>query len=321
MNKIDIGGPNEPRHSGKIYLANEGAVSNQFLSEALTQYAVGWKSEEGKLEAVINALCGAPITVSKRFSFKKADNAKAFMAADADEDIRAIGGEFKRIELPGTTVDSHTQSKGLTLRIDRDELNDDPEAEQKAVAYLKTVLLRSEAIRAFALLNAAATNAAKAWGTATPADADADVIEAIIAGADDAGAAPNSVFFGATAFQKRFLTLRASSNASVGNGALLSLDQLAGLYGVEKVNVCSERYEAASGKSTVLSTNLVLCYNATASGMKDDPANIKRFVTRMGGADFGVYRVERPEGVDVTVAHQSRILVSNAKGVRKLTIS
>ena len=310
---------------GMVYLANEGAVSNQFLSEALTQYSVGWTSPEGRLEALLRVLTGEPVAVGKRFSFKKQDNAKAFAAVENDEDVRAIGADFKRVTVQGSTVDAHTVSKGLTMRIDRDEANDDPAAEQNAVAYLKTVLLRGEIIRAFTGLSGAATGGnavSKTWGTGdNAADADADVMAHLQTLAGDSGLLPNRVFFGATAWQKRFTTLRASANSAVAGGATLAPEQLAGLYGVDSVHVCNERYQASSGKSTLLSNNLVLLFNAQSSGIRDDPSNIKRFVTKVAGQDFAVFREEKAAFIDITVAHQSLIAVTSALGAGKITVS
>ena len=309
---------------GQVFLANEGAVDNQFLSEALTQYSVGWKSPDGKLEATLRALTGEPIVVPKRFSFKKMDNAKAFASVENDEDVRAIGADFKRVTVQGTTVDSHTVSKGLTMRIDRDELNDNPQAEQDAVAYLKTVLLRGDIIRAFAGLNGAATggNATTGtWTAAAKADADAEILAHLQTLADDSGLLPNRVFFGATAFAKRFTTMRASDAVAVSNGAALTPEQLAGLYAVDTVNVCNERYQTGSGKSTLVSNNVVLLFNAQGSGVKDDPSNIKRFVTKVAGSTDAVFREEHAAGVDVTVAHQSLIAITSGLGVGKITVS
>lgn len=312
--------------SGKIYLANEGAVGNQFLSEALTQYSVGWTSQNGVLEKILDELCGAPVTVSKRFSFKMMDDKKAFAAAESDEDVRAIGGEFKRITVMGKTVDSHTLSKGLSVRIDRDELNDDPEAEQKAVALLRTILLRAEIIRAFNGLAGAATGSlaqTATWSTGeNKKDADADVLQLLLDCTGAAGLVPNRVYFGPTAWQKRFLTLRAAGQSSeVASSAMLTKEQLAGVYGVSSVDVCNERFQSGTSKAPLLTTNLVLAFNAQQSGLKDDPSNIKRFVTKVNGADFAVFREEHAAGVDVTVAHQSRIIVTSSLGVGKLTIS
>ena len=210
------------------------------------------------------------------------------------------------------------------MRIDRDELNDNPQAEQDAVAYLKTLLLRGDIIRAFAGLNGAATGGkaiTATWTAAAKADADAAILAHLQTLADDSGLLPNRVFFGATAFAKRFTTMRASDAVAVSNGAALTPEQLAGLYAVDTVNVCNERYQTGSGKSTLVSNNVVLLFNAQGSGVKDDPSNIKRFVTKVNGQDFAVFREEKAAGVDVTVAHQSLIAITSGLGVGKITAS
>lgn len=323
-NPFGILGANEPLKAGQIRLANEAAVNNQFLSDALTQYSVGWTSPGGVLEAILETLTGAPVIVPKRFSFKKADNKKAFAAVEADEDVRAIGADFKRVTVQGETVDAHTVSKGLTIRVDRDELNDDPEAEQKAVAYLRTVLLRGEIVRAFTGLSTAATggNATTGtWTAAAKADADAEILAHLQTLADDAGLLPNRIFFGSTAWSKRITTMRASESPAVSMGSTFTREQLAGFYAVDSVHVCNERFQSGTGKATLLSNNLVLLFNAQRSGLKDDPSNIKRFVTKVAGSTDAVFREEHAAGVDVTVAHQSLIAITSSLGIGKITIS
>ena len=325
MNPFNILASGAAAKPGQVFLANEGAVDNQFLSEALTQYSVGWKSPDGKLEATLKALTGEPIIVPKRFGFKKMDNAKAFAAVENDEDVRAIGADFKRVTVESETVDTHTVSKGLTMRIDRDELNDNPQAEQDAVAYLRTLLMRGEIVRAFAGLSGAATGGnaiSKTWGTGdNAADADSDILLHLQTLADDAGLIPNRIWFGSTAWTKRFTTLRAAPNSSVAASALLTPEQLAGLAAVDSVNVCNERYQTRTGKQTLLSNNLVLLFNAQTSGIKDDPSNIKRFVTKVNGQDFAVFREEKAAFLDITVAHQSLIAITSSLGIGKITVS
>ena len=325
MNPFNILAPSADHKAGMVYLANEGAVASQFLSEALTQYSVGWTSPEGKLETLLKVLTGEPVVVSKRFEFKKMDNAKAFATVENDADVRAMGADFKRVTVSGTTVDAHTISKGLTLRVDRDELNDNPQAEQDAVAYLKTILLRAEIIRAFTGLSGAATGGlagSGTWGTGDSAvDADAAIMALLQTCANDSGLLPNRAFYGATAWQKRFTTLRAASNSAVAMSATLTPEQVAGLMALDSVHVCNERYQTASGKATLLTNNLVLLFNAQTSGIKDDPSNIKRFVTKVNGQDFAVFREEKAAGVDVTVAHQSLIAITSSLGVGKYTVS
>ncbi|MDY3228391.1 MAG: hypothetical protein SOW92_01950, partial [Kiritimatiellia bacterium] len=83
-----------------------------------------------------------------------------------------------------------------------------------------------------------------------------------------------------------------------------------------------DRYQAsANAKNALLSDNLVLAYNTQTSGIKDDPSNIKRFVTKVNGSDYAVFREEKAAGIDITVAHQSRIIITSGLGIGTLTIS
>ena len=65
----------------------------------------------------------------------------------------------------------------------------------------------------------------------------------------------------------------------------------------------------------------MLLFNAQRSGIKDDPSNIKRFVTKVAGSDWAVFREEHAAGVDVTVAHQSLIAITSSLGIGKVTVS
>ena len=307
---------------GRAVLANEAAFNATFFSKPLTDFAVGFKSDEKKVDDLL-AFLAPKVRTTRKFQYKVADNADAFAVVSDDSDVRALGGQFKTVATTGNIVDSHTVSKGLTMRVDRDELNDDPEAEQKAVAYLRTVLLRAEIIRALTGLKGAASNTAKTWGTgANKADADADIMAMLKACGDAAGLLPNTVLFGPAAWQKRFLTLRDSANSAVAQSATLTLEQIAGLYGVRTVKRIEDRYQAsANAKNALLSDNLVLAYNTQTSGIKDDPSNIKRFVTKVNGSDYAVFREEKAAGIDITVAHQSRIIITSSLGIGTLTIS
>ena len=302
----------------KVAFANENAFADTFLSQPLTEYSVGWRQEHAELEQLLEFL--APkVRAARRFEFRVANSKAAFAAAENGQDIRALGAEFNVYRETGDIVQGKTLSKGLTKVLDKDEIHDNPMAEEEAVAEIMSILYRSEIIRAFGVLNAAATNAAKTWSAGT--DADSDLIAAISAGGDDAGLNPNRVLFGQTAWQKRVLALRGSEKA--GGFASAGLDEagLAGLLGIDEVMVCKQRYQGGSGKTALVTNNLVLAYNAQAGAGRNDPSNVKRFVTPTAGGDFAVFREEKPATVAVTVAHYSNVVLTSSAGVRKLTIS
>jgi hypothetical protein len=56
--------------------------------------------------------------------------------------------------------------------------------------------------------------------------------------------------------------------------------------------------------------------------MKDEPANIKRFVTPIdGGSTFRVYSDEHSKFTDLTVEHYSNVVLTSKEGIRKLSVS
>src|SRR5688500_17938759 len=77
--------------AGQICLANEARFTSACASEALTAYSVGW-TDQNNIEKTLDFLF-PPVQVTRRFEFKKADNAESFLS-EAD-DIRAIGADFK----------------------------------------------------------------------------------------------------------------------------------------------------------------------------------------------------------------------------------
>ncbi len=311
-------GSNAP---GLVCLANESRFNASFLSTPLTAYTLGWASGED-LEKLLEFL--APeVPVSRRFSYKKAVNSDQFMGEADDSDIRAIGAEFKRVTYGGSEAEGKTHNKGLTVRLDLDEESDDPMMEERQTAMLMKRLLRMEIRRAVALLDAAAVNANSTWGAAAPVDADMELVQDLVTGCDSSGVRDNRVSIGDNAWSKRMLTLRAGDNAGAVANAGFTPEQLASFLQVDQVMICKERVQQTkTAKANLLGANAVYMFNAQSGAGKDDPSNVKRFVTPMGGGKFRVYRQEvTSKLIDITVEHYSNIICTSTLGIRKRTVS
>lgn len=306
---------------GAVCLANEARFNASFLSTPLTGYTVGWSSGDG-LEELLE-MFAPECPTSRRFSYKKAINADQFLGESDDSDIRAIGAEFKRVTYTGTEAEAKTYNKGLTVRIDLDEEADDPMTEERCTAALMKRLLRMEIRRAVGLVDAASTDTASTWGAATPVDADMEIVGDLVLAADASGVRPNRVAYGDNVWSKRMLTMRAGANAGCLANAGFSPEQLAAFLQVDKVMICKERIQATkTTKAGLLGSNKVYMFNAQSGAGKDDPSNVKRFVTRMGGGKFQVYRQEvTSKLIDITVEHYSNIVCTSTLGMRKRTVS
>lgn len=299
---------------GIIYAANEARFTSQNYSEPLTQYTVGWKDPEN-LDALLDALAPS-VPVGRRFEFKKADNAQAFLSET--DDVRAIGSSFKRVEYSGSSVNEKTLNKGLTIRLDKDDMLDDME-EERSVGRLMSRLSRNELRRALSLIDAASTNAAKTWGsTANP---DGDIRAALKLGADASGIRPNVVAFAEGAADLRLDVYEAQNTPYAGRAASMTPMELAAKYMVDLVQIVKARYQsAASTKSGVQTALTVLLYLAYQGAGKDDPSNVKRFVTPVG-TRYRVFRKESDKFIDLSVEHYSNTVITSTLGIRKLTVS
>ena len=315
--KTDSGG-HLPKN--EIHLANEARFTQEFYSEPLTEYLVGWKDPNNIEQTLENV---APsVQVPRRFEFKMADNSEAFLAEF--DDVRAIGSDFKRVEYSGTTVNQKTINKGLTVRIDLDEQPDIAMAAELATARLTQRILRNELIRALTALGAAATNVAKTWDGSTGKDPDADLAAQLIAGSDASGVQPNRVLFGSTSWQKRFLSLRSVNVPGGYTSSTLTTEQLQQLLGVDMLTISNERYQLAktASKSQMVGA-LVFLYYALSGAGKDDPSNIKRFFTPAnGGGKFRAYQQQvSAKLIDISVEHYSNVIVTSTLGIRQITVS
>jgi hypothetical protein len=308
---------NNPR--GVICLANEERFTAAHFSEALTAYSVGWRDAEN-LQAELD-LIAPMVNVGRRFEFKSATNTQEFLS-EAD-DVRAIGSPFKRIEYSGSSVNQKTHNKGLTVRLDRDDDLVVPGAEERAVAKLRGRLLRNDLRRAYALVIAAATNTGKTWDTTAGKDPDQDVMTDLDTGGDARGMGSNLVVYGESAWLKRRLSYGAQTTAAGFAGlAAVTPEQVAAVLGVDRVLRSKARYQSTTtAKAKVIGGAYVLMYYANPTNDKDDPSNIKRFVTPTDAGMVRVYREEHSKFVDISVEHYSNLVITSTLGIRMFTVS
>jgi len=299
-----------------LYAANEARFTSTNYSEPLTQYIVGWQ-DPANLAELLEFFAPEVPNTPRRFEFKKGTNAEYFLTET--DDVRAIGSAFKRVEQKGTTVTDRTYNKGLTTRVDHDDVLGDDWRERK-VAWLKARLLRNEIIRVVALLGTAATNLAKVWDSTK--DPDADMRDSLRLATSSSGIRPNRIAIGEGAWDLRTDAYHAGAHAGVYVQGDKTPEEVGRKLGVESCRVVSARYQSsASAKSKVLG-DTVLEFLAEAVLDKDDPSNIKRFISPTEqGQMWGVYIEEHPKFTDISVEHYSNTVITSTLGIRKLTIS
>lgn len=304
----------------QMALANEERFTAAYYSEPLTQYAVGWSDAEN-LQALLDFI--APrVPVGRRFEYKAAVNAEAFLSDGASDDLRAIGANFKQIEYKGTSVNGKTDNRGLVYRLDLDEEGAGILTEELIVARILQRLRRNQYRRAMtALLAAVTTTTAKTWssGAAVPTE---DVGDVMLAALKDSGLMPNRLLvdFQAWRYRQKGLApqLTAGSIADYRN----SVEEWGQLIGAERTMLSKAVYQNAATTKALIANAKVVVFVGQDAPSRDDPTNVKRFVTPVGDGDFRVFR--QPVGskfVDISVEYYDSIAGTATVGAQALTIS
>ncbi len=301
--------------ANKILTANENRFIAGNYSEALTEFTVGWKSPDNLIEML--DFIAPPIPVGRRFEFKRSDNAQAFYS-DGD-DLRSVGAEFKRVHYDGTSVNEKTLNKGLTIRVDHDEIADD-DWQERYVQMLLQRLLRNELRRAISALEIIAKPFAEvSW--LDNENPDADIRDMLIDAGNESGVRPNRLLLGETAWDMRMSCLEKQNSAVAFKGSAMAQDELASKFLLDGCKVMSARYQVSPNTKAQIAGKSVYAYFAQNSISKDEPSNLKRFYTPMDeGSAFRVYCDETAKYTDITVEHYSSIVATSNLGVRKINI-
>jgi hypothetical protein len=304
---------------GVVCIANESRFSASHYSEPLTAFSEGWKDPEHLVELL--DFIAPSIPVARRFEFKIADNEEAFLSES--DDIRAIGSAFKRIEFTGTSITAKTFNKGLTIRVDHDDIAGDSWRE-RYVQLLLQRLHRNELRRAISAIDDSATSLAETyvWSntTGTP-NPDADIRAELEAATNITGIRPNRLIIGEGAWDIRSDAYDHQNNAGAQRSASLKLAELAQKLFIDEARITRARYQGNAIKDVLLG-NTIYAFYSQNDILKDEPANIKRFVTPVDGNNsFRVYLEEHSKFSDITVEHYSNIMITSIAGIRKLSVS
>lgn len=309
-----------------MMLGNEERFTAAYYSDPLTQYAAGWTDPEN-FEALIDFI--APrVPVGRRFEFKSAVNVEAFLSEINDE--RAIGSNFKEVEYKGSTVYSKTANRGLRYRLDLDEEGAGILTEELIVSRLLQRLRRNDYRRAIAtLLNASAasnTNVTWTYPTSTTAQPDEDIRTLIQGTQVTSGVFPNRLLIDLKSWnirKRQYASQALAAGAIYGYGR--TIDDVVADQSVDGMMLSKALYQSSEWvtptKSYVLPQNVVAFY-AQDNPTRDDPTNLKRFVTPVADGDFRVYR--QPIGskfVDISVEFYDVIQQTATIGIGQLTVA
>lgn len=290
--------------------ANASRFEAAHLSEPLTAFASGWKDPENLGELL--EFIAPKVLVPRRFEYRSMENKEVF--SSEEDDIRSIGSDFKRVEYTGELHNARTENKGLTIRIDHDEIFGD-DWQERYVNLLMQRLLRNELRRAMLVLSKDIKAETKPWNASTIPDADLRKI--LTEATNDSGVRPNRLLIGESAWVSRITAYESATNPALARASELTPQSLADKLLLDKVKIMSARYQAAGKNEHILGKDIFAFY-AQPGATKDEPSNLKRFVS---GNPFNVYVEETAKYTDITVEHYSNIVRTSTLGIRKLTIN
>ncbi|QBG47828.1 hypothetical protein EGM51_10650 [Verrucomicrobia bacterium S94] len=304
--------------SGVLALANENRLEGSTYSEAVTEFVVGvLGSDLMPLQTELDMLA-PPVRTARRFEYMTSPAGLSFLADQDDE--RAIGADFRKLDARGTTVSAKTANRGLSYTLDRDEMVDG--SLEQTAKWLTAILLRNDLLRVNAVLAAAATNTNVTFSSST--DPDGLIETGLLAAHGARGIYPNIVVSGMTAWAYRKAAYRASTKAGSLSLAAMTPSDVAGVLGVDKFHVSKTVTKPTkSGSKTAFMSNLIYAYYTDDVVSKDDASNIKRFWTPCdGGEQFRVYVDDsKAKTVEVVVEQYSTIAATDTTGIRKFTVS
>jgi len=299
---------------GVICAANASRFNETHLSQPLTTYATGYR-DPSNLPAAIERIGGRPVPSPHRFDYRTFPNAEAFLTDEDDE--REIGGEFKRVEYTSDEAQGRLANRGLTIRLDKDQLIDNPELEEQKTRLLIDRIYRNKLRRLLAAIDAAAVNTNVVFNTAS--DPDMLMKDMLLAAQDIHGIMPTQIVLGDTAHTLRAKAYRAQNNAGADASARLTPAEIAAFLGIEDVFRLTARFQSAAAVKTRMIGASILAYVTSQTGDSMDPSNVKIFTN---GGGLRVFREETgPKFIDITVEHYDLIKITSTLGIRKYTVS
>jgi hypothetical protein len=300
---------------GEVCLANESLFTQDHYSEPLTTLITDWPDPVG-LDVLMDYIM-PPVEVSRRFEFKQAENAEAFIM-DSD-DIRAIGASFKEVTYTENTVQAKTLNKGLTVRLDNDQYTDLAMTQERLVKKLRQRLLRSEYARGLAVMAAAATNNPYTWssGARNPM---ADMRTVLLAGELLSGLYANRILWAKDAWATQQGAFEALNTPSGYNNAKSTPQQIAETLLCDKGMVTGAVYQSGAASKARLAAGLIFFFYALDGVDQFDPSHLKRFWSPTESGPMRVYTQVYAKFVEVTLEHYSLPVATTTLGVEAITV-
>ena len=314
-----------PQNHGQVCLANDTLIGQSSYIEELTTYGIGYGSMTGnKLKTLRDFIAPARLTHSRVIRLTQYDETEPWATVDYNKVKRSPLADFAEVrQRTATKVDRTIPNRGLTVRLDRDQIKDRPMWQQIHTQWLIDLLMRATVLEALDTLNASAIADSAIWDAGS--DPDIDIKSRLLAQADITGFYPRRALYGDQATLKRQKSYRGQLTAgSLASAQATGDEQIATVLGLDAVITSAERYQSgATAKTEIVGSN-VLVFTAIDGDSPEDPSNLVRCVANatFGGGEYAVYLTE--EGVKtiyLTVENYELLSIQHTSGLMKIAIN
>ena len=235
------------------------------------------------------------------------------------DDLRAVGADFPTLRNPPhQLVTQRIANRGIALEVDEDEERLDADWQERKVAFLRGVLDRSRLRRTVALFVAGAVNVNKTW-SATPSDPDMDLIDEL----ESQTLRASRIVYGPGAWTRRTRALRAQNTPGGYASAKMSLEDLAGEFAVEEVQVVRAKYATGSASTSSIVGSQILLFCAADNLGRNDFSNLKTFTApTKTGQRYAVYlRQVGDKRWRIAVECYETVAITSTVGLEVVTVS
>ena len=318
-----LGGSMPP--NGVVCLANDSLLRQESYIEELTSFAISYDAMRGNgLRNLRDFFAPTRPSNSRIVRLTTYDENEPWQSVAYNAAKRGILANFMDVpQRVASKSDLQIVNRGLSVTLDRDQLNDNPQWQELHTKWLLDLLMLATVLETVTLLEASAIVANLTWDSAS--NPDLDVKQAVLNLANTTGFYPTRIIYGDQAALIRQTAYETQLTAgSLARAGRFTQEEVATAVGIDKCIINAERYQTQTGttKQEIIGSN-VLIFTAVDGTTPMDPSNIVRHTAAAayGGGDYAVYVT--PVGVKkivLTVENYEYLHVQHTTGLEQLAV-
>jgi hypothetical protein len=314
-----------PQAHGQICLANDSLVEQSTYRQEITTWGIGYADPNRNRLAQLRDFLAPRRRSGRSAKVTIYDGNEPFEIVDYKKVKRNPGGDFPTVrQRTATKADRTIPNRGLTIKLDRDQLKDKPDWQNMHTQWLIDLLMRASIMETIAIYEAIADTDNLDWDGAANPDLEIkeEIIEVLAA---QIGFHPNRAVYGELATLKRQQSYESQDNAGANiRAGFMTDEQLASAIGVSAVRTNIERYHSGGGVKDLFLGSKVMVFTGVDQETPEDPSNVVRHVAEAsyGGGEYAVYVHEvGVKAVYITVENYELINAQHADGVALYNIN